>query len=56
MVLVWQCGGGTGEPRSEFSRFLECPDLGNFFYAQLKLLVPRKVSEDDKLIEYDALL
>ena len=24
--------------------------------AQLKLLVPRKVSEDDKLIEYDALL
>lgn len=24
--------------------------------AQLRLLVPRKVSEDDKLIEYDALL
>nr|DAD29073.1 TPA_asm: hypothetical protein HUJ06_030541 [Nelumbo nucifera] len=24
--------------------------------AQLRLLVPRKVSEDDKLVEYDALL
>ncbi len=26
------------------------------FDAQMRLLVPRKVSEDDKLIEYDALL
>lgn len=24
--------------------------------AQLRLLAPRKVSEDDKLVEYDALL
>ena len=24
--------------------------------AQMRLLVPKKVSEDDKLIEYDALL
>lgn len=49
--------GEKGEKESAFGEMARnAADKGTSIDAQLRILAPKKLSEDDKLVEYDALL